>query len=39
MTDAAAEAYERHDGSLYRFIHRHGSGRTEGEKLPQRAAL
>ena len=35
MTDPAAEAYERHYGSVYRFVRRHGTGREEAEDLTQ----
>lgn len=35
MTDPAAEAFERHYGSVYRFVRRHGSGRDEAEDLTQ----
>ena len=35
MTDPAAEAFERHYGSVYRFVRRHGSGRDEAEDLAQ----
>ena len=35
MTDPAAEAFERHYGSVYRFVRRHGTGREEAEDLTQ----
>jgi RNA polymerase sigma-70 factor, ECF subfamily len=35
MTDPAAEAFERHYGSVYRFVRRRGSGRDEAEDLAQ----
>lgn len=35
MTDPAAEAFERHYGTVYRFVRRHGSGRDEAEDLTQ----
>lgn len=35
MTDPAAEAFERHYGSVYRFVRRRGTGREEAEDLTQ----
>lgn len=35
MTDPAAEAFERHYGSVYRFVRRRSSGRGEAEDLTQ----
>jgi RNA polymerase sigma-70 factor (ECF subfamily) len=35
MTDPAAEAFERHYGSVYRFVRRRSPGRDEAEDLTQ----
>jgi RNA polymerase sigma-70 factor (ECF subfamily) len=35
MTDPAAEAFERHYASVYRFVRRRSSGRDEAEDLTQ----
>jgi RNA polymerase sigma-70 factor, ECF subfamily len=35
MTDPAAEAFERHYGSVFRFVRRRSSGRDEAEDLTQ----
>lgn len=35
MTDPAAEAFERHYGSVYRFVRRQATGREEAEDLTQ----
>lgn len=35
MTDPAAEAFERHYGSVYRFVRRRSPGRAEAEDLTQ----
>ena len=35
MTDPAADAFERHYGSVYRFLRRRAGGRDEAEDLTQ----
>jgi RNA polymerase sigma-70 factor (ECF subfamily) len=35
MTDPATEAFERHYGSVYRFVRRHGSRPADAEDLTQ----
>src|ERR1700751_4614167 len=35
MTDPAAEAFERHYGSVYRYVRRRATGRDDAEDLTQ----